>query len=49
MKEATTKHNFNGDSNPSIALAWAGDNGDTILAVRVSAKQKIGDKVAKNR
>ena len=33
MKDATHSYFFNADSNPSIALAWAGDDGDTIIAV----------------
>lgn len=33
MKLATAKMVFKGDSNPSIALAWTGDDGDTLLAV----------------
>ena len=33
MTKATSKKIFNGDSNPSIALAWTGDDGQTLLAV----------------
>ena len=32
MKAATSTEVFKGDSNPSIALAWTGDQG-TLLAV----------------
>lgn len=33
MTDATGKKIFEGDSNPSIALAWTGDDGQTLLAV----------------
>lgn len=33
MDQATGKKIFEGDSNPSIALAWTGDDGQTLLAV----------------
>lgn len=32
MKAATFKKVFDNDSNPSIALAWVGDDGNTLLA-----------------
>ena len=50
MTDATGKKIFEGDSNPSIALAWTGDDGQTLLAVTtyesfVSFPRKIWTKV----
>lgn len=33
VKDNTFHHTFEGDNNPSIALAWTGDDGDTLLAI----------------